>query len=119
MPKVPLNIINKQIDIFGEEVTITAKSDKTYSDWGDVSETETDTESIKAVYNVYGKQSVFQNEGVFQEGDITFFFKSDQDGLEHGSKITRANGDTYEIDDPRDHGTQGSTYVVEVLVKKI
>lgn len=119
MPQVPLNIVNKNIDLLGELVTITVKSSETYSDWGDESATETDTADIKAIYNVYGKLSVFENEGNFQEGDITFFFKSDQSGIVNGTKITRVNGDTYEIEDPRDHGVQGNSYFTEALVKKI
>lgn len=119
MGLIDLNLINRQIDLLGELVTITAKSSKTYSDWGDGSATETDTENVKAVFNVYGKTNVFQDEGIFQNGDITFFFISDQTDLVQGTKITRANGDTYEIDDTRDHGIQGTVHVNEVLVKKI
>lgn len=119
MALINLNIINKEIDLLGELVTITVKSSKTYSEWGDESSTETDTTSIKAIYNVYGRQSVFESEGNFQEGDITFFFKSDQTGIVDGTTVTRANGDTYQIDDPRAHGIQGNSYVNEALVKQI
>lgn len=119
MPQVPLNIVNKNIELLGELVTITVKSNKTYSDWGDEASTETETASVKAVYNVYGRSSVFNTEGDFQEGDLTFFFKSDQAGIVNGTKITRANSETFEIEDMRAHGTEGNIHVQEVLVKKI
>lgn len=119
MGLIDTNLIDNQIDLMGELVTLTVKSSKTYSDWGDESATETNTTNVKAVFNVYGKTNVFQDEGIFQNGDITFFFKSDQANLVQGTKITRANGDTYETDDPSDHGIQGITHVTEVLVKKI
>lgn len=112
-------IVDSQIEIFGELVTITVKSSKTYSDWGDESSTETDTTDVKAVYNVYGKPSNSYEEGKFQEGDITFFFKSDQTGIVRGTKVTRANGHVYSIGDVSDHGTQGSTYLQEAKVSKI
>lgn len=119
MSAIPLNIVNSQIDNLGEEVTITVKSGATYSDWGDETATETDTTGVKAVYNVYGKGSAFFAEGDFQEGDITFFFKSDQASIVNGTVVTRSGGDTYQIDDVRDHGVQGNIYVKEALVKKI
>ena len=119
MPQIPLNIINREIESLGELVTITVKSSKTYSDWGDESNTETDTLNVKAVFNVYGKPSIFQPEGDFQEGDVAFFFKSDQTGLDIGTNITRSNGEVYEISDTRDPGLQGSAYVNEIRVEKI
>lgn len=119
MVQIPTNIVNIQIDLLGELVTITVKSAKTYSDWGDEAATETDTEDVKAVYNVYGRASVFNAEGDFQDGDLTFFFKSAQSGIVNGTKITRANGETFEIEDMRAHGAEGNIHVKEALVKKI
>ena len=119
MVTVDLDIVNNEIDTYGELVTITVKSDKTYSDWGDESATETETEDVKAVFNVYGQPSVFQPEADFQEGDVAFFFKSGQSGLVVGTKITRTNAEVYEISDTRAHGIQGNIYVNEMRVKKI
>ena len=112
-------IVDSQIETFGELVTLIVKSSRTYSDWGDESSTETESTNIKAVYNVYGKPSDSNEEGKFQEREITFFFKSDQTGIVRGTKVTRSNGDVYSISDVRDHGTQGNTFVHEVQVKKI
>ena len=112
-------IIDSQIEIFGELVTLTVKSNKTYSDWGDESITETDLPNVKAVYNVYGQPSMQYPEGKFQSGEISFFFKSDQTGIVRGTKITRSNGSVYSISDTMDFGIQGNIYVQEVKVKKI
>lgn len=119
MPQIPTNLINKEIELLGELVTITVKSNKTYSDWGDESATETETEDVKAIFNVYGKMSVYEPSGDFQEGDMTFFFKSDQSGIVNGTKITRTDSEEYQIEDARTHGVQGNYYVIEALVKKI
>jgi hypothetical protein len=119
MPKIPLNIINKEIDKLGELVTLTIKSSATYSDWGDETPVNTTSTRVKAIFNVYGKKSSYEKEGNFQDGEITFFFRSDQTGITNGTKVTRANGDIYEIQDYRDHGIQGNIYVNEALVRKI
>ena len=114
-----MNIVNKEIDLLGELVTITVKSNRTYSDWGDETATETDTSSVKAIYNVYGRPSEFVPEGVFHGAEITFFFKSTQSGIANGTKVTRANGEVFLIKDIREHGVEGNIYVIEALVEKI
>jgi len=119
MPQIPTNIISQEIDLLGELVTITVKSAQTYSDWGDESATETTTANIKAIYNVYGRRSVYQPEGDFQEGDLTFFFKPDQTGIVNGTKITRSNSETFIIEDIRSHGVEGNIHVKEAVVKKV
>jgi len=116
---INLDIINREIEKLAELVTITVSSNKTYSEWGDETATETETENVKAVYNVYSRNSSFESEGDFQNGDLTFFFKSDQSGIVNGTKITRANGEVFEISDVRSHGAYGNTYVKEALAKKV
>lgn len=118
MPQIPTNIVNDQIEKFGELVTITVKSNKIYSDWGDETATETDTTSVKAVYNVYGRGSTSFMEGSFQDGSLTFFFKSDQSGIVNGTKVTRVNGEVFKIDDIKAHGVEGNIHVQEALVEK-
>lgn len=119
MVQVPLNIINKEIDTLGELVTITIKSDRTYSDWGDESATETATTSVKAIYNVYNRKGTSYDEGSFQSAELTFFFKSDQSGIANGTKVTRSNGEVFSIRDTRNHGVEGNIHVIEALVEKI
>lgn len=112
-------MVNKEIDLLGELVTITVKSGQTYSDWGDETATETDTTDVKAIYNVYGRSSVGETEGKFQEGELTFFFKSDQASIINGTKVTRSNGEVFSIKDVRNHGVEGNILVKEALVSKV
>ncbi len=119
MPQIPTNIVNSQIELLGELVTITVKSSKTYSDWGDETATETDTENVKAVYNVYGRSGNSEIEGKFQSGELTFFFKSDQSNIVNGTKVTRTNGEVFSIRDVKSHGVEGNIQVKEALVEKI
>lgn len=119
MVQVPVNLINKEIDTLGELVTITVKSARTYSDWGDETATETETISVKAIYNVYSRGSRSEAEGSFQGGELTFFFKSDQSGIVNGTKITRTNGEVFSIRDTRNQGVEGNIHVIEALVEKI
>ena len=119
MGLIDTNLIDNQIDLLGELVTITVKSSKTYSDWGDEASTETDTTDVKAIFNVYGTPRESNDEGKFLEGDLTFFFKSGQAGIENGTKVTRANGEIFQISDPMDHGIQGTTHVQEAKVERV
>jgi len=119
MVQVPTNIVDREIELLGELVTLTVKSSKTYSDWGDETSTETETTDIKAIYNVYGRPSVGDIEGKFQEGELTFFFKSDQEGITNGSKVTRSNSEVFSISDVSAHGIEGNILFYEAKVKKI
>lgn len=119
MAQIPTNIVNKEIDLLGELVTITVESDRTYSDWGDETATETATTKIKAIYNVYGRPSIGVSEGSFQEGDLTFFFRSDQSGITNGTNITRSNGEIFSVRDTRAHGVEGNILFYEALVEKV
>lgn len=119
MVQVPTNLINKEIDALGELVTITVKSARTYSDWGDETATETDTASVKAIYNVYSNAQSYQKEGNFNGSEITFFFKSNQSGIANGTKVTRSNDEEYSIVDTREHGVEGNIHVIEAVVEKI
>jgi len=117
--QIPTNIVDKEIELLGELVTLTAKSGQTYSNWGDETATETATTDVKAIYNVYGRPSVGNTEGSFQEGELTFFFKSDQTGIANGTKVTRSNSEVFSIMDVRAHGVEGNTLFYEALVEKI
>ena len=90
--------IAAQIDKLGETVDIESYSSKTYSDYGDlVTQSTSDYTSVKAIFNQYGKSSFFQTEGVFENGDCSFFFKAGQSGLDNGNIIVRSNGERWKI----------------------
>ena len=119
MGQIGTNIANNEIDIFGELVTITVKSARTYSDWGDETATETDTTEVKAIYNVYSNTNDSRTEGSFRSTNMSFFFRSDQSGLAIGTKVTRVNGEEYSISDIREHGIEGNIHVIEASVEKV
>ena len=112
------DIAAKNIDKFGETVTIRAKSTKTYSEYGDVMELSSEVTS-KAVYNVYTQMNQSNEEGYFKLGDKTFFFKPTETNLANGNIIIRADESEYEIEDILDPGLYGNAYVYEAKVNRI
>lgn len=90
--------IAKYIDSKGELVSLENYSSKTYSDYGDlITQTTSEYTNIKAVFNQYGLSSQYQTEGVFENGDVSFFFKAGQTGLTNGNVIVRSNGERWKI----------------------
>ena len=115
---IPLDKVDKYIDRYGETVTIRIRADKTYSKYGDQTDTSS-TITAKAVYNVYSEMGEYQKEGIFKIGDKTFFFKHDQTNMTTGNEIARADGSIYEMEDIIDPGLYGNTYVYEVKVNRV
>jgi len=118
MVGINTDIVNTEIEHYGEDITLLGVSSATYSDWGDVSQT-TSSSSIKAIYNVYGKGAEYQTEGEFTEGEVTFFIKSTTQNIDNDSEILRSNGERYKVRDHRDHSLFGTSYVREVLVNRV
>lgn len=110
--------IGQAIDRIGELVSIEDYSSKTYSEYGDlVTQSTSDLTSIKAVFNQYGKSSTYFSEGLFQDGDVTFFFKADQAGVENENVVIRANGERWKITQIAPHYAKGSQTHQEAKVK--
>lgn len=106
--------INRAIDLYGEFVDIESYSDQTYSEYGDlISQTTSDYVSIPAIYNTYGKSAPFETEGVFLEGDVSFFFKGNQSGIEESNTIIRENGERWKISKVTKHSLKGTPMVIE------
>lgn len=106
--------IAKAIDREGELVAIEDYSSKVYSKWGDLqSQTTSNLTAIKTIFNQYGKSANYQTEGVFQEGDVSFFFKSDQTGVENHNVIVRANSERWKIVQVATHYARGSITHIE------
>jgi hypothetical protein len=105
------------IDEFGESITLRTVT-KTLSDWGDPTETTSDTTGIKAVFNILTQDDIFYKEGIFRNGDILFFFKPDQSNVSRGNRI-QYNSAWYEIDEVVEHKAGGTTYALVARVKKI
>ena len=111
--------ISKQISRIGELVDIEDYSSKTYSDYGDlVTQTTSTTTSIRAVFNQYGKSAGFQTEGVFEEGDCSFFFKGDQTGIENDNIVVRTDDTRWKITQVAPHYCKGSKTHIEARVNQ-
>jgi hypothetical protein len=90
--------IARAIEREGELVDIENYGTKTYSDYGDlVSQITSNLTNVRAVFNQYGKKAMLQTEGIFEEGDVTFFFKGDQPGVLNDNIIVRQNGERWKI----------------------
>lgn len=111
--------ISKQINRIGELVDLEDYSTKTYSDYGDlVTQVTSDVTSVRAVFNQYGKSANFQNEGVFEEGDCSFFFKADQGSIENDNIVVRSDASRWKITQVAPHYCKGSKTHTEARVKQ-
>ena len=108
--------INKQIDRYGELVSIEDFSSQTYSDYGDLVTQTTSTSSVKAIFNTYGNSSVYNPETNFDEIRYSFFFKGSQTGVETDNIVVRANGERWKITKTLNHSLSGETIVQESMV---
>ncbi|MFW6122510.1 MAG: hypothetical protein ACOC80_16645 [Petrotogales bacterium] len=112
-------MITKEIEYYGEDVTHRSVTSESHSDWGDVSETTTDT-TITAVVNVMDSSMDYVREGEFKAGDKTFFISPDID-ISRGDRI-KHDGKWYEVDEIIDYTANdigGSQKAKEVRTEKI
>jgi hypothetical protein len=116
MAKICLPIFAKEIDGLGVSVTLRTVT-KTYSDYGDATETNTDT-TVTAIVNDITAEEVKYKEGIFINTDKRFFFKGTQTGLTNGNKIIY-DSKTYEIVRVNKQTAGSVTYVIEVYGKVI
>lgn|SRR3990167_8963019 len=117
MTKICLNNLFKEIDELAETVTVRSVS-KTYSDYGDSTETNSDTTGVKAVVNDLSPEEVKDKEGIMLGADKRFFFKGTQSNLTNGNKVIY-DSKTYEIVKVNKQTASGTTYVIEVYGKII
>jgi hypothetical protein len=112
-----INRIPKAITSYGELCTIEAYSDQTYDDYGDLLiSTTSDYTDVKAIFNTDIVNERGEIEGKFQEGEGTFYFKGDQDGIENQNIIIRSDGVRYKIKRVDKHFYKGTTVVKEARV---
>ena len=111
-------ILTNTIDELGNTVTLRAVSNAfDTTSYREVTETTTDTASLKAFTQVLTTADDLVKEGVFRAGDIIFWFKGSQTGLTPGNRILY-NSVYYEINDTIIHQEADVTYVIEVRTKK-
>ena len=109
-------VCDKQIDRYGESVSLRTVNSSTLSDWGDVTEATSDT-TITAVLNDIQGDEEFNSEGRYQPGDKVFFVKSDVSVSVNDKIIFDSN--TYEIKDVIAHRLQGKSMVKELRTSKV
>jgi hypothetical protein len=108
---------NNEIDYSGETVTITVVVDDSYSDYGDATESTSNTTNVKAMVNDLTAEEIKQTEGILTGGDKIFFFKGNQGNITDGNRVVH-DSVTYEIVRVLKRQTAGITFVQEAWGKK-
>jgi len=117
MPIYDVQTINRELGSLGTTVTLRAVTIDSYSDWGDASETASDS-SKTAFVQVLRQEDDLVKEGIFQAGDKIFWFKGDETNIDRGNRIQH-NSKWYEIIETIEHEIAGTTFVIEARTKKI
>ena len=110
-------IADIEIDRYGENVTVSTITSKSYSKWGDLANSATTSQTIKVVHNDIQGDEAFNLDGRYQPGDKIFFAKNDA-SVNVGDIIT-FESNTYEIKDVIIHHYQGKNFCKEVRTSKI
>jgi len=110
-------LLINEIDYIGETVTVRSVS-RAYSDYGDVTETNTDTNGVKCIVNEITPEETKNKEGITLDFDKRFFFKGSASNLINGNKIIY-DSKTYEIVRVIEHKLAGAKFVIEVYGKII
>ena len=111
------NFISNEIDSLGESVTVRIVTDDSYSKWGDATESNSDTTNVKCFMNFMNQDDQEVKEGIFQAGDIRFWFKGDQT-INRGDKI-QYDSKWYEVNEILPMILAGTTLVKDVRVEKV
>lgn len=116
---IPLNgqLLNNEIAKFGSTITLRQVTDASYSDYGDATETTSDS-SVKARINILNQEDELVKEGTFQTGDKVFWFQATQSGISRGNRIQH-NSTWYEINQVIPYEIGDITYLLEARTKKI
>ena len=64
--------IRKELEYYGNSVTVRVVTDDDYSKWGDADETVADTTSVVAFAQILTQEDEMVKEGIFEAGDILF-----------------------------------------------
>ncbi len=118
MPYFDLQHQTKEIDDFGETITLRTITKSSYNKWGDPTEANSDETGIKAVFNIITQDDKYNPEGIFKEGDILFFFKGDQANVTRGNRI-QYNSTWYEILEVTENKYSGTVWLQTAKVSKI
>jgi len=105
------------IDELGDSVTVRTVSDTTYSDYGDATESTTDSTSVKCVINDFTNDEIKESEGILRQDSKRFYFKSDRTDINEGNRII-FDSITYEIVRVLKGQAQGSAFIIEAWGNK-
>ena len=110
--------IRKELEYYGNNVTVRVVTDDSYSKWGDASESTSDTTSVTAFAQILTQEDEMVREGTFQAGDILFWFKSDASNISRGNRI-QFQSLWYEINEVVPHYAGDTIFALEARTKKI
>lgn len=117
MVNLDVQSITNEINYYGTSITLRTVTDSSYSKWGDATESTSDSTKTAFVQTLTSEDQ-YVKEGIFQAGDKIFWFKGNETNINSGNRIQH-NNLWYEITKVIDHGVGGTTYVIEVQVRKI
>ena len=117
---LPLNsrIVNKEIYALGSTVTVRTITDSSYSKWGDATESTSDATGVKAMVNTLTSEDELVKEGIFQSGDLVFWFDTARTDISRGNRI-QYNSNWYEIKEVITHTVGDLTYSLMCNVSKV
>jgi len=114
---IDANFINQEIDGLGESVTVRIVTKESFSNWGDATETTSDTTEVKCFVNVMNQEDDEVESGIFQAGDIRFWFKGAQT-ITRGDRVYY-DSNWYQVNNILPISIAGTTMIKDVRVSKI
>jgi len=111
------NFINQELSSLGESVTVRTVTKDSYSNWGDATESTSDTTDVKCFVEVMSQEANEVESGIFKEGDIRFWFLGSQ-SISRGDRI-QYDSKWYQVSNLLPTPISGTTLVKEVRVSKI
>jgi len=114
---IETSFIDNEIDSLGESVTVRIVTKTSFSKHGDATETTSDTTEVKCFVNVMSQEDNEVESGMFQEGDIRFWFKGAQT-INRGDRIYY-DSNWYQVHNIIPISISGTTMIKDVRVSKI
>jgi len=111
-------LINKEITTLGSTVTIRTITDASYSKWSDATETNSDATSVKCMVNVLSQEDELVKEGIFQSGDLVFWFNATRTDIVRGNHIY-FNSLWFQISEVIEHTVGSTDYLLEARTHKV
>ena len=114
---VEANFIDREIDSLGDSVTVRVVTKASFNKHGDAVETTSDTTDVACFVNYMSQEDEEVKSGVFQVGDIRFWFKGAQT-IDTGDRIYY-DSKWYQINNILPLKVGGTTLIKDIRVSKI